>query len=76
MGNGFHGAPHGNVRSQKGGDCFDKLSKSQRAGQLVTTDNARQQRVQGGLHQGVADTQQGEGDQHAGIASVEDRKQE
>lgn len=56
------GAPDGDVRGEQGGEGLDELAERQGGGELVALDEHGEQRVQGHLHQGVADTEEGEGD--------------
>ena len=56
------GAPDGDVRGEQGGEGLDELAERQGGGELVALDEHGEQRVQRHLHQGVADTEEGEGD--------------
>ena len=56
------GAPDGDVRGEQRGEGLDELAERQGGGELVALDEHGEQRVQRHLHQGVADTEEGEGD--------------
>ena len=57
------GAPCRDERGDKRGDGLDKLTEGERGGQ-VALDQDRHERIERGLHDGVADAQQREGDVH------------
>ena len=56
------GAPDGDVRGEQGCEGLDELAERQRGGEPVSLDEHGEQRVQRHLHQGVADTEEGERD--------------
>ena len=71
-GEGRRGTPHRDIGSHKGGDGLHKLAESHHTGQLISLNDIGDERVQRGLHQGVADTQQRKGGQHIAITFSED----
>ena len=68
---GGGGAPHGDIRGHEGGYGLHELTEGHGAGQLVTLDDVGDERVQRGLHEGVANSQEGEGGQHESVALSE-----
>ena len=69
-------APHRDIRSQERSDSVYKLSESQTTGQLIPTDDIREQRIQRSLHQGITDTQQRKGNKHQHITIAKDWEQQ
>ena len=56
------GALDGDVWGEEGCEGLDELAERQRGGEPVSLDEHGEQWVQRYLHQGVADTEEGEGD--------------
>ena len=75
-GHGRRGAPHGDVRGQERSDGLHELAKGHGAGQLVALNYVGNERVQRGLHESIADTQQGEGHQHEAVGFPEKGQQQ
>ena len=71
-GHGGSGSPHGDVGCHKGGDGFDKLPKGEGGGQSVALNHTRDERIEGSLHQGVADAEEREGNEHQTVTVAED----
>ena len=58
--NACHSTPHSDVWCKERSDGLDKLTKGQSGSQILTRCHYRNQRIQGGLHQGISYTQQRE----------------
>ena len=56
--NACHGTPHGDVWSQEGSYRLDKLTEGQSRSKVLARCHHGNQRVQGGLHQGISDAEQ------------------
>ena len=76
LGDGLRRAPGGDERSEEGGYGLNELPEGQAAGQLVWADEVTQQRVERGLHDGVAYPEEGEGEEHHPVALPEEGDEE
>ena len=69
-------SPSRQDRGEERGDRLHELTEGERRGELIRADQVGHQRIERSLHDGVADTQEGERGQHNAIAVIEERQYE
>ena len=67
------GSPRGDDGCQERGDALDELPESQRAGRSSALHHAIDKRIQRGLHDGVAYSEEGKGEEQHGEVEGEHR---
>lgn len=70
------GSPCGENRGEERCDCLDKLPEGQRRSQFVAGDKVGDKWVERGLHDGVADAEERERQEHCRISLAECRDDE